>query len=353
MNDLKYILVSPTQSVREALECMNQNSKGIVLVVDESNRLLGTVTDGNIRRAILEGIPLEAQLSNLIGTDPTYPNPVTANEGASPSELLALLREYQIHQIPLLDGDRRVVDLVTVDDLTPKNHLPVTAVVMAGGLGTRLRPLTNETPKPMLPVGGRPLMEHIIEGLREVGITQVNVTTHYKPEVITNHFGDGTDFGVSIEYVAEEQPLGTAGALGLLDVSAGPRLVINGDILTKVDYRAMLAFHRENEADLTIGVRGLDVKVPYGVVETNGATVRKLKEKPVISFFVNAGIYLLDPGVSEFIPNGQHMDMTDLIQKLLLNERQVISFPISEYWIDIGQREDYDQALLDLATEGT
>ncbi len=351
MKDLTYLLILPDQSVREAMAYINNNLQGIVLVVDDARRLLGTVTDGNIRRAILAGTSLDVAVRNLLGTDPDYPKPIVARSDSDRSELLNLMRKRKIRQLPVLDGEERVVDLVTMDDLLPDTMLPLSAVVMAGGLGTRLRPLTNDLPKPMLPVGGRPLMEHIIEGLRGAGIRQVNVTTNYKSEAITEYFGDGRNFGVDIQYVAEDRPLGTAGALGLMDAPEQPLLVINGDILTKVDFKAMLAFHQENTADLTVGVREYDLKVPYGVVETEGVVVQRIREKPVIKLFVNAGIYLMTPATHQFIPNGEHLDMTELIDILLEKKRRVVSFPICESWMDIGQMEDYKRAQVELGGE--
>ncbi|MSS73601.1 MAG: CBS domain-containing protein [Candidatus Latescibacteria bacterium] len=348
MKNIDHILISPDKTIRDAMDSINHNLKGIVLVVDDSRHLLGTITDGNIRRAILAGTPLETPIRKLLGVDPDYPRPVVARAGADRLDILGLMRQHKVRQLPLLDEEDRVVDLATLDDLLPESLSPMMAVVMAGGFGTRLRPLTENLPKPMLPVGGRPLMEHIIEGLREAGITQINVTTHYKSEVITDHFGDGRNFGVDIEYVTEDRPLGTAGALGLLKVPEQPFLVINGDILTRVDFKAMLAFHQEHDAALTVGVRQYDFKVPYGVVEAEGVEVRRITEKPVLNFFVNAGIYLLDPGTHRFIPNGQRLDMTELIDILLANGRRVVSFPICEYWLDVGQPDDYAQAQVDV-----
>ena len=351
MKDMKYLLISPDQSVREAMAYFNKNLKGIVLVVDDARHLLGTVTDGDVRRAILDGASLDTAIRNLLRTDSEYPGPVEAQHGVEGPVLLALMQQRKIRQLPLLDDEGRVVDLVTLDDLLPDAMLPLSAVVMAGGLGTRLRPLTNDLPKPMLPVGGRPLMEHIIEGLRKAGIRQVNVTTHYRSEAITEHFGDGRNFGVNIQYVAEDRPLGTVGALGLMDAPEQPLLVINGDILTKVDFKAMLAFHQDNAADLTVGVREYDLKVPYGVVETEGVVVQRVREKPVIKLFVNAGIYLMTPATHQFIPNKEHLDMTELIDILLEKKRRVVSFPICESWMDIGQMEDYKKAQIELGGE--
>jgi NDP-sugar pyrophosphorylase family protein len=257
-----------------------------------------------------------------------------------------------LRQIPVLDNEDRVVDLVMLDDLIPIQDLPLQAVIMAGGMGTRLRPLTEDLPKPMLPVGGKPLMELVIKQLRQVGIRRVNVTTHYKPEKISDHFGDGSAYGVELNYVNEDKPLGTGGALGLMDAPTETMLVINGDILTQVDFRAMLAYHRENRADMTVAVRQYDIKVPYGVIECVGVQVCALKEKPQMHFLVNAGIYLLEPKVYEFIPSGEHFNMTDLIQRLLDSNHTVVSFPIIEYWLDIGQLADYEQAQNDMHQRG-
>jgi NDP-sugar pyrophosphorylase family protein len=224
------------------------------------------------------------------------------------------------------------------------------AVIMAGGYGTRLMPLTNQLPKPMLPVGDRPLLEIIVDQLREAGIRQVNVATHYKSEAISDHFKNGEDFGVDIRYVREDQPLGTAGALSLLEESDDPLLVINGDILTRVDFRALLDFHREHQAELTIGVREYEFRVPYGVIDTDGVNVKGISEKPVVRQFINAGIYLLNPAVRKMIPNGQPYDIPELIQLLIDNGRCVVCFPIREYWLDIGKSDDYNQAKMDMAS---
>ena len=235
-----------------------------------------------------------------------------------------------------------------IDNLIPTQDLPIQAVIMAGGLGIRLRPLTEDLPKPMLPVGGKPLMELVIEQLRQIGIRRVNVTTHYKPEKISDHFGDGSSFGIDLQYINEDKPLGTGGALGLIDAPKETMLVINGDILTQVDFRAMLAYHQEHRAVMTVAVRQYDIKVPYGVIECEESRVCALKEKPQMHFLVNAGIYLLEPKVYEFIPKHEHFNMTDLIQRLLDSDQIVTSFPIIEYWLDIGKLADYEQAQKDM-----
>jgi len=332
------------------MECVERGSCGIALVVDQKRHLLGTITDGDVRRAVLAGVNLQSPVSVLLASkvNTQYPKPVTASPETEHSALIALMHGHVLRQIPIVDREGMVVDLVMMDDLIPSQDLQLQAVIMAGGLGTRLRPLTADMPKPMLPVGGKPLMELVIEQLRQVGIRRINVTTHYKPEIISNHFGNGSSFGVELNYVNEDKPLGTGGALGLMDAPAEPMLVINGDILTQIDFRAMLAYHREHHAVMTVAVKQYDVEVPYGVIECEGARVCALKEKPQIHFLVNAGIYLLEPKVYEFIPNGKHFNMTDLIQCLLDADHIVASFPIIEYWLDIGQIADYERAQNDM-----
>lgn len=339
----------PGASMREALRALSQNLTGIVVVVDESGGLLDTLTDGDLRRAVLGGKDLTTQLMELLQAHTAEgQHPITASIHADHGTLLALLRDHQIKQVPLLDDFGKVADLVTLEDLLPSEILPLQAVIMAGGFGQRLLPLTEKMPKPMLPVGEKPVMELIIDQLRTSGIHRVNVTTHYQPEKIRDYFGDGEAFGVDLKYVSEESPLGTAGALTLMDDKSESLLVINGDILTQVDFRAMVAFHREHGAEITVGVRQYDLQVPYGVIESDGSAVTGLHEKPVLNFFVNAGIYLLEPSVHGLIPPGQHFDMTDLIKALLAEKRQVASFPIVEYWIDIGGHADYEKAQEDV-----
>lgn len=348
--DLSLLCMFPDRTIRDAIMFIDRNEKGIVLVTDEAGRLLGTITDGDVRRAMLAGESLDTPVRNLLArkTGSRYQQPVMAPVGTERVELLRLMRERVVRQVPLLDQEGRIADLITLDELMPGQVLPLQAMIMAGGSGTRLRPLTDELPKPMLPVGDRPLMELIIEQLRQTGIRRVNIATHYQREKITSHFGDGEKFGIELNYVDEDRPLGTAGALGLMECPDEPLLVINGDILTRVNFRAMLDFHREHGADLTVAVRKYDMQVPYGVVECEGHTVCRLREKPLLSFFVNAGIYLLEPVVHRYIPNGQHFDMTDLIDRLLEKGRSVVSFPIVEYWLDIGEHDDYRRAQEDM-----
>jgi dTDP-glucose pyrophosphorylase len=349
MDNLEQILIQPNVSIREVIEAMNRGAVGIVLLVDEDRHLKGTITDGDVRRGILHGVSLDAPVTTLLEYRPEeYRRPTAASVQTGRSELLHLMQSKVVRQVPLLDADGRVVDLALLSELMVQPDPQLSAVIMAGGYGTRLKPLTEDVPKPMLPVGKRPLMERTIEQLQTAGFCRVNVTTHHKAEIIAEHFGDGCRFGVQINYVNEERPLGTAGALGLMEAPEGPLLVINGDILTDLNFRTMLDFHREHNADMTVAVRKYEFQVPYGVVETEGADVSRLVEKPSFEFFVNAGIYLLEPIAYGYIPKDRRFDMTDLIKCLLTDRRSVISFPVREYWLDIGHQGDYEKAQDDL-----
>lgn len=349
-NILESLCIAPEATIRDAMASIDRNQKGIVLVVDGNRVLLDTVTDGDARRAILAGLGLSSSVRDLLARKHTWRtnNPVTATLGTDRSELVRLMKQQSVQQIPIIDDSGRIVDLVTLKDLSPSSCSSIQAVIMAGGYGTRLRPLTENLPKPMLPIGDRPLMEHIVGQLKSAGIRRVNVTTHYRTDKIRRHFGNGEEFGVEMRYVAEEQPLGTAGALTLLEESSEPLLVVNGDILTDVNFRAMHDFHCEHGAELTVAVRRYEVAVPYGVISCDGSKVVGLHEKPRFNLFVNAGIYLLEPSINKYIPPGKKYDMTDLINNLLASNKIVVSFPIMEYWLDIGRHDDYIRAQEDV-----
>lgn len=350
MKAIAQYAIDSTSTIRDAMGCIDRNGQGIALVLDGEQRLLGTISDGDIRRAILKDLRLDVAVGVLLEERQKAGRPpaITAPFGTSEAELLRLMTKQELRQIPIVDPAGRVVDVAFTSDLVREYELPLTAVIMAGGFGTRLRPLTENTPKPMLPVGDRPILERTIEQLKKVGIRRVNLTTHYKPEVITDHFGNGERYGVRIKYVHEDSPLGTAGALGLLGEVDGPVLVINGDILTRVDFRAMLEYHQRNKACLTVGVRRYDVQVPYGVVECLGEKVCKVSEKPRLHFLVNAGIYLLEPSALQCIPNRKTFDMPELIELLISEGHLVVGFPIVEYWRDIGRPTDYETAQEDV-----
>jgi len=337
-------------SIRDVIACIDRSARiSVALILDDNGRLINIITDGDVRRGILAEFSLNDPLSKLLLIKSQMPHPtaVTASINTDPSLFLRIMQENEVKQLPLVDSKEKVVDIVILSELLPLSKLPLQAVVMAGGLGTRLRPLTDNIPKPMLAVGGRPLMELTLEKLKNAGIERIDISTNYRASNIVDHFGDGKAFGLELNYIQEDRPLGTAGALGLMDTPKGTLLVINGDIITEVDFETMLTYHKEHEAEITVGVRQFSMEVPYGVLECEGSRVRELKEKPQLAFLVNAGIYLLEPSVYSFISRGEHLDMTDLIQRLLTSRRPVVSFPIIEYWLDIGQPADYERAQVD------
>jgi dTDP-glucose pyrophosphorylase/CBS domain-containing protein len=341
------LFVSPQASLRECMHIMDLGAEGIALVVDEGRRLLGTVTDGDVRRAILDGVDLGAPMGAFVSRGRVQRrSPMVALVGATDSELLRMMNESTLRHVPLVDLQGRVKGIALLRELAREYELPLLAVVMAGGLGTRLRPLTEGMPKPMLPVGGRPLLELMIEQLRRAGVRKVKIATHYKAEVIRSHFGDGRAFGVDLQYLEEDEPLGTAGALSLMEESDDvPILVLNGDVVTRVDFRAMLDFHREQGADITVAIHREEFALPFGVVECDGIAVTGLSEKPTIGHLVNAGIYMIDPRVVSLIHKGQPTDMPSLISLLLQADGRVVGFLVHEYWRDIGQPEDYSRAV--------
>lgn len=347
MSTVDALIVSPAMSLDEALRCIDASGKGIALVCDGERRLVGTVTDGDIRRAILARTDLATPISELFAS--RTEQPTTALIGTSQSELLRIMNELELRHVPIVDADRRLVDVALLSDIVRDFDLPVEAMVMAGGFGKRLHPLTESTPKPMLAVGDRPVLERIVDQLRGAGIRQVSFATHFLPEAISEHFGDGVEFGVDISYVHEQEPLGTAGALGLLAPGTEPVLVINGDIVTRIDLRAMVDFHQSHRADLTVAVRSEEVEVPYGVLALDGIHVRDIEEKPVIRHFASAGIYLIDTFARRLVRPNERLDMPDLIRATIAAGGTVVSFPLREYWIDIGRHEEYERAQRDAA----
>ncbi len=343
--DLDKVCVSPEATIREIIACIDRSWMDIALIVDSERRLITTITNGDIRRAIEAGQSQDEPVTNWrVYKDTIYQQPVTAPLGMERTALLKLMQEQYVRQLPLLDDQGHVVDLVLMRDFGDVDTLPVTAVIMAGGFGTRLRPLTDQAPKPLLPIANRPILDWIIEGLHHAGIRKVIVTTYYKGEMIRNHLDDGGRFGVQIGYIHEDKLSGTAGALALIRDWSQSLLVINGDIFTRADFRSMFDYHQEHRADLSMALREYHFQIPYGVVEMVERRVAAIKEKPTTTFFVNAGIYILSPSVRGYVTKGEFLDMTELIKRLMADHRSVVGFPVHEYWLDIGQLEQYEQA---------
>lgn len=345
MIDTSGLAVSAADTLMDAMRRLDETAKGILLLLDDQGRLLATVTDGDLRRAVLAGMPLESTLADWQSVaNPGNRPPLTMAPNASLRDIRALMLENNIRHVPLVDQDGRVRDLVLERDLLDLEERQSQALVMAGGEGKRLWPLTKETPKPLLDVGDSPVIERIVGQIKEAGIGQIAVSTHYRADMIEERLGDGSRFGVGITYVREEQPLGTAGALGLLEPWDGPLLMVNGDVLTRVRYGLLLDYHRETNAVATLGVRRHEVQIQFGVVELDGHGVTGITEKPTLKSYVNAGVYLLEPEARGFVEPNRHMDMPELIQRMLDAKRPVSAFPIIEDWIDIGRPEDYERA---------
>jgi dTDP-glucose pyrophosphorylase len=340
------IFVRPGATIREAIECIDAGAIEIALAVDEQGGLVGTISDGDVRRALMRGVGLDSAATEVI-----HPSPITAPVSTGRSDLLHLMTEHGIEQVPMLDGGR-VVDVAFIRDLVHAHRDESPVVIMAGGEGQRLRPLTQETPKPMLPVGGRPLLETIVEQVRQSGFSRVLMAVNYQAEQIEEHFGDGSRFGVAIDYIHEPKLLGSAGALRLAREQLDrPFIVLNADLLTNVNLSALMRFHTDDQNLITVGVRRYVLEVPFGVVDLSDTRVTRLQEKPSIDFFVNAGIYAVSPEVVALMPPElQEFSMTDLIGEALAQNRRVGGFPIREYWLDIGQIGDYERAVGEHAT---
>ena len=334
-------LIAPAAPLSEAINAIDAGNQQICLVVDEARRLLGTVTDGDVRRGILRGLDLAVPVSEIMNASPRV-----GADNEDTESLLARMVADSVHQIPLVDGRGRVVGLASIDDLIGAAR-PVDNVVvlMAGGLGTRLRPLTEDAPKPLLAVGNKPILETILESFVQFGFRHFYISVNYKGEMIKRHFGNGARWGVTIRYMEEDERLGTVGALRLLpERPTQPLVVMNADLLTRVNFAQLLDFHHQQEARATMCVRAYDFQVPFGVVQIEEDRITRIDEKPLHGFFVNAGIYVLDPDLIDLIPEEGLFDMTALFDRILEAGYLTAAFPIREYWLDVGRHNDLDQA---------
>jgi len=340
MTDWKDVAVLAEQTTREALEVIDAGGIQIALVTDADDRLKGVVTDGDIRRAILQGVDLDTTVQSVMNE-----SPITARPQQDRQSLIDRMKARRIHQIPIVDDDGRVVGIEVLDDLLQPEKRPNPVVIMAGGLGTRLRPLTDDCPKPLLEVGDQPILETIIEGFITHGFHRFYLSVNYKSGMIEDYFGDGSDWGVDITYLHEEQRLGTAGPLSLLpELSDEPLIVMNGDLLTKLNFAHLLDYHRDQNATATMCVREHETQVPYGVIETEEQQMTGIEEKPTERYFVNAGIYVLEPETLDLLPENEFFDMTELFEALIDQEAEATVFPVREYWQDVGQKEDFRRA---------
>ena len=336
----KNVIITTDTPIVNAIEIIDRAGLHIALVVNENGRLLGTVTDGDIRRAILKHLSLDEAVTKVMNPAPSF---VYRNQ--SRESVILLMKNKKLHQIPVLDEEHRVVGLEIADELLTPPPRDNWVILMAGGLGRRLAPLTESCPKPLLKVGDKPLLETILEGFIEQGFSHFYISVNYKAETIIKHFGNGSRWAAEIEYLHESKPLGTAGALGLLPAKPEkPLLLMNGDILTKINYGKLLDFHKKNLTDATICVKEHNIQIPYGVVTIQKNKLLKIEEKPLQRFFINAGLYVFNPSVLDYVPANSYLDIPVLLRTLLDQGKNIAVFPIREYWIDIGRFDDYERA---------
>lgn len=341
MKDWRKIVITPDDTILTALEVIDKGALQIALAVNETGQLVGTITDGNIRRGILKGIGLKEPVKLVMN-----PNPAYISDKASHQQVLSLMRQTKLRHIPTVDAQGVLNGLYTLEELLVQDKKDNLVVLMAGGLGTRLQPLTISCPKPLLYIGDKPILERILESFVEQGFHKFIISINYRGEMIENYFGNGSDWTVDIEYVRESTRLGTAGALSLIKQEIDqPVIVMNGDILTKVGFGELLQFHEENQAVATMCVREYTTEIPYGVVEIENQTLTRIVEKPVRKCFTNAGIYVLNPEVLSYIPENSYYDMPDLFNLLISQNKKTAGFLIHDYWIDIGRMDDYERAI--------
>jgi dTDP-glucose pyrophosphorylase len=345
MKSWRNALVKGNVTLECAIEVLDRASLRIVLVVDDEQKLLGTLTDGDVRRALIQHLSLDTCVNMVMNTSPK-----TANQDWTESRILALMEQYDLLQLPLLDKESRVVGLASLHDLLNKQRHDNPVFIMAGGFGTRLRPLTDNCPKPMLKVGGKPILEQILLIFIAAGFHRFYISTHYMPKVISDYFGNGEKWGVTVQYVHEEEPLGTGGALGLLphDEIDLPMVMMNGDLLTSMNLQSFLEFHESHDSIATMCVCEYEHQVPYGVITAQGTRVKSMVEKPVQRFFINAGIYLLSPELVRSVKPGTRIDMPTLLEQQIDSDKLVSMFPIHEYWLDIGRMDDFHKAQIEI-----
>lgn len=334
MKDWERVLLSPNHCLVDAVAVLEREAvTGIVVVVGKNGELLGTITDGDIRRALISRKDMSSPLASFMNVDP-----VVASVGSDRAQIRALCENGNVTTLPILDREQKVVGVEAAIESNEHNILENRVVIMAGGFGRRLEPITNDLPKPLVPVGGKPILERLFEQLVDLGFRNFYLATHYKAEMIEEVFGDGSRWDAKIKYIKEIEPLGTAGALGSLpaDLPDLPLIVMNCDLLTKANFRQLIDFHTAEKAVATVCVREYDIQVPYGVVDIDGYKLRSIVEKPINKFFVNAGIYVIEKTLLSLLEKNISADMPELLNMCLKENMHVAVFPIHEYWLDIG-----------------
>ena len=334
------LLTSPKITIKEALQLLGDTAKQILFVVNNERKLLGTVTDGDIRRGLLRDIPLTATIDSIMNRCPK-----TVSQGSSKEYIYRYMQAVSVRSLPVLDDNGRLVDVISTEDINHTIKRDNVVVLMAGGLGTRLRPLTNDCPKPLLKIGEKPILETIINGFIDSGFHRFYIAVNYKSEMIEEYFGDGSRWGIEINYIHENKRMGTAGALYFLPEKPFDSIIVmNGDLLTKVDFGALIDSHNSKKAAATMAVREYSYQVPYGVINCNGDCIVSIEEKPEQSYFINAGIYVLSPESVARVDKEEYYDMPDLFNDVIKDGGKAIIYPVREYWLDIGRLSDFERA---------
>lgn len=345
MKNWQSILLKASDTIREAMRTLDEGSLRIVLVCDEEQKLLGTVTDGDTRRALLADAHMDDPISQIMNS-----KPLSVLNNTSREHRLKLMKQFDLTAIPIIDNDGHVLGLETLHQAIEPERRDNPVFIMAGGFGTRLQPLTDYCPKPMLRVGDKPMLEHVIRQFMSHGFHNFYISTHYLPHVIRNHFGDGGQWGVSVQYVYEDSPLGTGGALSLLPKNLPnlPLIMMNGDVLTKLNYAQLLSHHESKGFDATVCVREDEHFVPFGVIETKEQLIINMVEKPTYRYKINTGIYVLSPEVVSSVQLGQRIDMPTLLEQHRACDKRIGTYTCHDYWLDIGQMKDYQKAQRDI-----
>ncbi len=333
----KKSLLLETASIQDAISNLNISGLQIVIVIATDHTFIGTITDGDIRRGLLKGLQMKDSIQTIINREALIAPKDMPNELA-----IYLMGSNFVHSLPIVDENKKAIGLHVVDKLVSARPRDNCMVVMAGGRGVRLLPHTKSCPKPMLPVFGKPMLEHIILKAKSENINDFIISTHYLGNVIEDYFGDGKKWKVNIEYVREEDPLGTAGALSLIQRNLKSTIVVtNGDVMTDIRYTDLIDYHEKHGAYATMSVRSHEWENPFGVVNLSGIEIESFEEKPVVRSHINAGIYALDPQILATLETNSYLDMPDLFLRLKGYGQRVVVYPIHEPWLDVGRPEDY------------
>lgn len=333
-------IMSPNSKIGEVVKNLQENSIKIVLIANKSGVLKGTICDGDIRRALLKGLVMNSPIDAVIQT-----NSFTVPPDMDREQVSQLMIAKKIQQIPIVDENHHIVGLYLWDEISVSQARSNIMVIMAGGMGVRLRPETDNMPKPLVRIGSKPMLEHIIDRAKLEGFKKFIISVHYLGHMIEEYFGNGEAFGVEIKYISEDIPLGTAGALSLItDLPSEPFVVTNGDIITDIKYGEIIDFHLRYSAIATMAVKSHEWRHPFGVVKIDGLDIIGFEEKPVARTNINAGVYVLDPDALKILKHNERADMPNLFQNLKLNGYRTIAYPMHEPWLDVGRPDDLVQA---------